>query len=859
MARLPNPPINPEGEIPNGPFHTDPSFTLQAGSGQLIVGQNLEVDPDGRLNATGGPDEKGVTLVNTGKGLDGGPITTQGTISLEVATKSTLGGVITGDNVQIDAAGVISVLNASTQEAGVVKLVDGTSDTSTTTALTANQGRILQEQINALVVNALDFCGTYDAEKSEMAYVSALGLQKGFTVGANIPAVRPDLNDAFVIAINSGNPLPPAPQSKGDPGDKVQAGNWFICDGTTWVLIRYQPNDILAANVFVSPYKIITGINAQIAFQQLADYYDNATIKTLQTKDGIGSTDTNGNVELFLNAADVDTLGGVRPDGRTITVDENGVIAAVQQDTGVESVTGTGSINVDNRDPKNPVVSVDTATKFQTGVIKVGDGLNIAADGTLSAEGSGKGSVTLVNTGRGLAGGPITDEGTINLDIATTSTIGGVVVGDNLKVDAFGVVSVPVATEAIAGVVQLVDNTDDSAADKALSAKQGKNLQDQINALVVDALDFCGTYDASTSQMTFVSTVGANKGFVVGQNVPAASPGLNDAFVIIIKSGTPAPPAPSKPALPGNWLLCDSTEWVLIDYQLDTITAAQVVFGPYKNITSDNVQGAIEQLADLYDEGTIRTIATSNGIGNTNTDGDVALFLNPAEINTLGGIKPDGTTCTVDANGTLSVVGGPGGGVEQIVAGRNISIEPADGKGVVTINAAGGAGGGAVLVTSEITSVVSGRAIQVRAEFDDPDYPGGVFTLFQPTPPPPTPPEPGTMMYYQYVPNGDLTPPVFKDDSPYVNKTFNPCPATATQSCGGSTVNSTNKPTDMIWIGVPSSKDKIRFQCDDGAFTGIQLDLAGPTATTTISGVQYTLFPLNQFSKSVPIYAVSLT
>jgi hypothetical protein len=205
------------------------------------------------------------------------------------------------------------------------------------------------------------------------------------------------------------------------------------------------------------------------------------------------------------------------------------------------------------------------------------------------------------------------------------------------------------------------------------------------------------------------------------------------------------------------------------------------------------------------------------------------------------------------------VVGGPGGGVEQIVAGRNISIEPADGKGVVTINAAGGAGGGAVLVTSEITSVVSGRAIQVRAEFDDPDYPGGVFTLFQPTPPPPTPPVPGTMMYFQTVPNGGLTPPAFQPDSPYVNQTFNPCPKNASSRCSsGGGVNSPDEETDMLWIGVPTSKANIRFQCDDGAFTGIQLDLAGPTATTTISGTQYTLFPLNKFSKSVPVYAVSL-
>ena len=46
---------------------------------------------------------------------------------------------------------------------------------------------------------------------------------------------------------------------------------------------------------------------------------------------------------------------------------------------------------------------------------------------------------------------------------------------------------------------------------------------------------------------------------------------------------------------------------------------------------------------------------------------------------------------------------GPGGGVTQLVAGANITLDPPTGEGVVTINATGGGGGG-------VTEILSGGA-----------------------------------------------------------------------------------------------------------------------------------------------------
>ena len=69
--------------------------------------------------------------------------------NLPTASETTKGSVIIGTNILIDKDGVISVEDASTGNPGVVQLNDTTSSFSFAEALTANQGRILQEQINA--------------------------------------------------------------------------------------------------------------------------------------------------------------------------------------------------------------------------------------------------------------------------------------------------------------------------------------------------------------------------------------------------------------------------------------------------------------------------------------------------------------------------------------------------------------------------------------------------------------------------------------------------------------------------------------------------------------------------------------
>ncbi len=104
------------------------------------------------------------------------------------------------------------------------------------------------------------------------------------------------------------------------------------------------------------------------------------------------------------------------------------------------------------------------------------------------------------------------------------------------------------------------------------------------------------------------------------------------------------------------------------------------------------------------------------GTGNVETlTGTQATTLIDTFTSTLKGLAPasgGGTANFLRADGTWAAPGGGGGGVTQIVAGTNVTISPAGGTGVVTINASGGGGGG-----TEIGAQIGGGI--VVAVFND--------------------------------------------------------------------------------------------------------------------------------------------
>jgi hypothetical protein len=114
---------------------------------------------------------------------------------------------------------------------------------------------------------------------------------------------------------------------------------------------------------------------------------------------------------------------------------------------GVQSVTGILPIVVSNG-TDNAVVSITPATINVPGSMSAADKAKL--DGIPANAGAG--TVTQITTGSGLTGGPITVSGQIDLEPATKTTEGGVIVGDNIDVSPNGTISIPASRFGVTSI-----------------------------------------------------------------------------------------------------------------------------------------------------------------------------------------------------------------------------------------------------------------------------------------------------------------------------------------------------------------------------------------------------------------------
>ena len=188
----------------------------------FVAGQTFPIS--GIQDATTG--QKGVVQIGTNIQVS------SGTISVNTATTGQLGVVQVGSNIQV-ASGTISVQSSSTAQTGVVQLNDTVASTSTTQALTANQGYQLQQQINALSTsNNVTFAGTFNAATSLMVTVTNEGSAVGFAVGSGLPVASATVAEYFVIVSTAGTTTPP-----GGVPTVANVGDWFLASASSWTYI----------------------------------------------------------------------------------------------------------------------------------------------------------------------------------------------------------------------------------------------------------------------------------------------------------------------------------------------------------------------------------------------------------------------------------------------------------------------------------------------------------------------------------------------------------------------------------------------------------------------------------------------
>jgi hypothetical protein len=410
MALPTRPTGNPNNPIPNNPFYSPNTNFIYGTNGWVDLGPTLVVGSNGNINVSGGGSGGGsgvgqiiaapgifispsngigtVTIANSGvTGITAGSgIVVSGTTGNVMISAITAAGTITnvtGTSPISVATGtttpVISVATATTTNSGVTTLVNNLTTNDSTKALTAAQGQLLQSQLSALTVSSgLTLAGTFNATTGLMLTVTNAGTAAGFSAGAALPTPSGLNNNHFVIVTTSGSYNPPA----GGGPFAITQGDWLLSNGTQWKFLNVGFDSNSASSTSAGSVRLAT---------------------TVETQTG------------------TDSSTAVTPAGAAATyIPKSFLTAKGTLVAGQSSLTPVAL-------PIGVVGQVLTVDPACTSGMKWA---NAAA---------GAGSVTFVGTGNGLAGGPITTTGSLDLPVQGLSA--GTYSNPTFSVNCYGVIT----------------------------------------------------------------------------------------------------------------------------------------------------------------------------------------------------------------------------------------------------------------------------------------------------------------------------------------------------------------------------------------------------------------------------------
>ena len=258
--------------IPNDTFSSVPTWDFYTPTGTLIYQTGFTISPvPGTVSVSqvGPPIIGTVTQVNGGIGIQTSPvagITVSGSVSLTPAPSTLTPGSYSYAGVTVNEFGrivtayvgtepivsaladfpvivtgaaptlTVDIAAGSTTQPGAVQLNDTLLSTSSSLALTANQGYILNQDVNSvnISVEGQFYAGLLSVVTGAMVSTTLLGSAAGFTIGLSLPLPGPVSSEGFVVASDSGPYTPPG----GTTSYNVKAGDRFYCGLTSWVFIR---------------------------------------------------------------------------------------------------------------------------------------------------------------------------------------------------------------------------------------------------------------------------------------------------------------------------------------------------------------------------------------------------------------------------------------------------------------------------------------------------------------------------------------------------------------------------------------------------------------------------------------------
>lgn len=413
------------------------SYTLQPATtstlGGIKVGSNLTVASDGTLSATAyklaiaSTTTLGGIRVGTGLSItsDGVLSTSRSSYTLPAATKTALGGIKVGDNLSVTSDGTLSATAAAytlpaatTTALGGIKVGTNLSVTKDGT-LSATAAELAPATASTLggVKVGTGIGVTADGTIS-VATTDNTAAATATTLGAVIIGEGLSVTKGGVVSATGGSyTLPPATTAVLG-GIKVGTGLSAAADGTlsatgggSYTLPAATATTLggvsVPANVGLTISKAGV-LSAAIATQNEAEAGTSnvvlstpAAVREFTQQYGLGGTYTNAVADC--NTA---TTGGFYNYGKSTNspvTDSYGILVVVPLGTGyvtqiaIENNSAHSYVRYQSGSQWTAWTRVDIgaipyASATAAGTVKVGSGLAIAADGTLSASGGGGGS-----------------------------------------------------------------------------------------------------------------------------------------------------------------------------------------------------------------------------------------------------------------------------------------------------------------------------------------------------------------------------------------------------------------------------------------------------------------------------------
>lgn len=361
-----------------------------------------------------------VTLINTGTGLTGGPITTTGTISI-APTGVGVGTYSHPGNMTVNAQGQITS-------------IDNNGSTGTVTSVGTGSSAV-----TGLIGGPITTTGTLSLSNT---------------------AVTPGTYNFSTIMVDGQGRLQAA--STGVPVTAVTAG--IGLDVTASANPITSTGTLNIANTAVTPGTYASPANITVNAQGQLTHIDNNGVAGTVTSiaEGIGilcspnPITSSGTISI---APTTVTAGSyprpanisVNAEGQITFIDNTGVVGTVTsltQGTGItctpNPITATGSIAITN-------------TAVTAGSYVYPGNITVNAQGQLTHIDNNGGTVTNIATGVGLSGGPITTTGTLSL--APTSVTPGVYTHPSITVDAQGRITAANSNTVVTSVATTSDLT----------------------------------------------------------------------------------------------------------------------------------------------------------------------------------------------------------------------------------------------------------------------------------------------------------------------------------------------------------------------------------------------------------------